>query len=175
MKAIAIGGVPATGKTTLVKTILSIMQPESMFKYGLLRGYLANDCSILGIYKKDEVFAGTDKLSMAVQKDFEAYINKNRTHILFEGDRLFTKNNLLTLSEHYQLKIILLQSDEQTLKNRHIERDDNQSERFIKSRNTKLANICSEKKLHKYIEYHNLQSLVDTKCLADDLSNFIKK
>ena len=109
MKAIAIGGVPATGKTTLVKTILNVMKPKSMFKYGLLRGYLANDCSILGIYKKDEVFAGTDKLSMAVQKDFEAYINKNRTHILFEGDRLFTKNNLLTLSEHYQLKIILLQ------------------------------------------------------------------
>ena len=40
MKCVAIGGVPATGKTTLVRSLLGFIQPKTKFKYGLLRGYV---------------------------------------------------------------------------------------------------------------------------------------
>ena len=38
MKCVAIGGVPATGKTTLVKKIYDKM-PKINFEYGLVKGH----------------------------------------------------------------------------------------------------------------------------------------
>ena len=42
MKCIAIGGVPATGKTTLMKKILTKFTYQN-FKFGLLRGHFIKD------------------------------------------------------------------------------------------------------------------------------------
>ena len=174
-KFVAIGGIPATGKTTLVKNILTLLNPKNMISFGLVRGYLSADkkTSILGLYKPNETFAGTDKLSMAVQKDYDKFIEQKKYNILFEGDRLFTKNNLLYAVKNFETKIIILESDKDTIHKRHIERDDNQSDKFIKSRITKIANIIKEPNLTSSITFHTLDTHTQSRELALEIKNFL--
>ena len=82
---------------------------------------------------------------MGVNPDFLKFVDdcKDRRNIVFEGDRLFTKNNLLYLQRYYELKIVILKSTPDTLAKRHIDRKDNQSATFIKGRQTKVKNIES--------------------------------
>lgn len=174
MKCVAIGGVPASGKTTLMRCILSELQPKSKFKYGLLRGYMKKDISILGIYHKNEVFAGTDKLSMAVQKDFDKYKAMENKHLLFEGDRLFTANNLMNLIQTHETRIVILHNDEKEIQARHEKRGDNQSEQFKKSRETKIKNITNCESLFDFIEFRTLSHIEESKRLAKDLSSYIE-
>jgi|TARA_R110001592_G_scaffold28662_1_gene104865 deoxyadenosine/deoxycytidine kinase len=173
MKCLAIGGVPATGKTTLMKMIINQIKPKQSFKFGLLRGYIKDNTAILGIYKKGEVFAGTDKLSMAVQKDFDIYVDRKAFNISFEGDRLFTGNNLKNLTTKYNTRIIILDADEETLKQRHINRGDNQSETFLRSRNTKIKNILEIKELEPCTEHYKLLTEKDSTKLANELSKWL--
>lgn len=173
MKCVAVGGVPATGKTTLMRKIIKLLRPKHELSFGLVRGMLVNDVAILGVYKDNEIFAGTDKLSMAVQNHFDKYVAKKHKHLMFEGDRLFTKNNLLNLTSTHNTRIIILQADDETLHKRHIDRNDTQNEKFLKSRKTKIQNIIKEPKLTEHIEYYSLMTNQESDILASDLVNFI--
>lgn len=146
MRAIAVGGEPATGKTTMMKEFFRLMKPTHNLKAGLLRGHLNNDTgvSLMGIYNDAGTFLGTDRLSMAVNKDFQRYAMLKKRHIVFEGDRLFTKDNLRMLDETYELKIVVLAASEKDKHERHILRGDTQSEVFLRGRATKIRNICNE-------------------------------
>ncbi len=143
MKCLAIGGEPATGKTTLVKFMYHNFRTN--FEFGLLKGHLdeRTSTSLLGLYHTDNTFCGTDRLSMGVNPDFLKFVDdcKDRRNIVFEGDRLFTKNNLLYLQRYYDLKIVILKGAPNTIAKRHIDRKDNQSPTFIKGRQTKVKNI----------------------------------
>lgn len=96
----------------------------------------------MGIYNND-IFCGTDKLSMAVNKDFIKYVKLNKRNILFEGDRLFSLNNIKLIKELYKTRTIILENDQKTLDLRHLDRNDNQSAKFLKGRITKISNICN--------------------------------
>jgi hypothetical protein len=176
MKCVAIGGVPASGKTTLMRNYLYLLKPNKKFQKGLLRGYhdTKSDTSVLGIYDLGEVFAGTDKLSMAVQKDFESYVAMHDKNIVFEGDRLFTANNLKLLNQDYDIRIIILEGDSATLEKRHEQRGDKQTEKFKKGRLTKIQNIKEDKELSNIIELVSLRDLEESKSLAKDLFEFTK-
>ncbi len=78
---------------------------------------------------------------MAVNKDFQKYARLQKRHIVFEGDRLFSKDNLALLDQYYELKIIVLSATEQEKHERHILRGDTQSETFLRGRATKIKNI----------------------------------
>jgi len=173
MKCLAIGGEPATGKTTLMREVLKMVKPSKKFKYGLLRGYIEPfaNVSVLGIYEHQEVFAGTDKLSMAVQKDFDKFVQLKTKNIIFEGDRLFTKKNLLYLTKNYETRIIILKNEKKIIASRHINRGDNQSETFKKSRHTKISNIISEPNL-KHIEFYKLNDISESESLAAEIYNW---
>tara|TARA_R110000824_G_scaffold58569_2_gene158234 strand:- start:371 stop:898 length:528 start_codon:yes stop_codon:yes gene_type:complete len=173
MKALALGGVPATGKTTLMKSLISVLKPYADFRYGLLRGSLCKKCAILGVYEKGEMFAGTDRLSMAVQSDYEKFVKRDTHHILFEGDRLFTKKNLLSLVKTYDTKIIILEADEQTLKERHLTRNDTQKETFLKSRVTKTNNIKNEPALKGKIEVFTVLNEKDLFKVRDNICQWL--
>ena len=166
LKCVAIGGQPATGKTTLVKDIIKKFTYQN-FQYGLLRGHFIKEKNlvIMGIYN-EEVFCGTDKLSMAVNKDFLKYIKLNKRNILFEGDRLFSLNNIEYIKQIYDTKIILLENNENTLHNRHKERNDSQSDKFLKGRKTKIKNISNH---FKDIEVYSLQNFEESKILSDKI------
>ena len=171
MKAVAIGGVPATGKSTLMKHILKKAKVEKKFTYGLLRGYVVKDTAFLGLYPSGDKFGGTDKLSMAVQKDYDKFVDELKYNIVFEGDRLFTAHNLLALQITHTARIIILENNAMTLAHRHIDREDTQSEKFLKGRTTKIKNI----KENEFITYepYELTTLDETEKLADDILEFL--
>ena len=146
MISLAIGGLPAVGKSTLVRKFFKEHHGWQNFKFGLVQGHHNKDINlmIVGKYGQNKVFEGTDLLSMAVHNDFKKLIQKQyKYNILFEGDRLFTSSILEYLDQWSSLNTIIIKSSH--TEQRHIDREDNQSERFIKSRNTKINNICKLK------------------------------
>ena len=168
MKCVAIGGEPATGKTTLVKEILKDQQMQD-YKFGLLRGHLLESLNllVLGIYNND-TFCGTDKLSMAVNSHFLKFLQITKRNFLFEGDRLFSKNNLEYINKLHETKVLILENDKKTLDNRHLSRKDNQSVIFKKGRKTKILNI----KNHIPHQLHTLSNINDIILLKKDILKF---
>ena len=142
---IAVGGEPATGKTTLMwriidsatdwqkiepKKTLSAIHSESL------------NLTILGKYDRSEQFAGTDRLSMSVQPAATEFIKEATGNILFEGDRLFNRIFIdAIISCDCSFSLIYIQTDSKELHNRHVDRKDTQTETFLKSRQTKYSNI----------------------------------
>ena len=146
-KITLIGGEPCTGKSTLVKTIITRKNINEKFEYEkLLKGHINDEYIVIGVYDNG-LFDGTDKLSMAVQPVFKKFITKNKTkkHIILEGDRLFKKSLIkwLTESEHF-FRLIILTAEESTKKFRHIVRKDKQTESWLNSKKTTVNNIIKE-------------------------------
>ena len=108
---------------------------------------------------------------MAVNKDFLRYVEMKKRHILFEGDRLFSLNNLRAINHLYQLRVIILKQDESTLHKRHRDRGDTQSEVFLKGRKTKVANILAAQDLP--IEVYTLNEISDTISLKNKLWSWL--
>ena len=143
------------------------------FKFGLVRGHLdkPRNLAVIGVYGTGEAFLGTDKLAMNVNPHFHRYAEKQGRNLLFEGDRLFTGNNLSKLMDLYETRVIILKAGEDELHQRHIERGDTQTAKFLKSRRTKIQNI--EKQLGPVIESHCLKRMDDTVNLANNLLSWI--
>ena len=140
-RIIAIGGVPAVGKTTLIKKIKENYTTKP-FKYGLVRGEYdkVKGVYFIGVYD-GSTFEGSDKLSMAVNKDFIKFLLWNPNGVVvFEGDRLFN-GSLFDLDFHFD--IYVLTASKETLNDRHTSRGDNQSETFLKGKETKIKNILN--------------------------------
>ena len=146
-KITLIGGEPCTGKSTLMRTIISRKNINHKFEYEtLLKGHTNDDYIVVGVYD-NSLFDGTDKLSMAVQPVFKRFIAKSKTkkHIILEGDRLFKKSLIkwLSGSEHF-FRLIILTAEESTKKFRHIARKDEQTESWLNAKKTTVNNIINE-------------------------------
>lgn len=155
MKIIAIGGEPAVGKSTLVTTLMGqlakneFMLKPSQFKMGLVRGHTFSKSRlyVLGIYEGGK-FDGTDRLSMSVQRDAEAFIEHVADKypdwtVLFEGDRLFNRKFLDFCHKRIGsgLSVMVLHASQNTKRSRHEGRGDTQTEVFLRGRATKIRNI----------------------------------
>jgi len=173
VRCVAIGGEPATGKTTLVSEIYRNLNKPRNLKYGLVRGHVDQErnLALLGIYNTGDLFLGTDKLAMNVNPHFHKYIGQQNRNILFEGDRLFTKANIEALNTLYETRIIILNASQQTLDDRHIARGDSQSEKFLAGRKTKIANIKAA--FPDQIEDCELLTEADTSYLCQDLLEWL--
>ena len=159
---IAIGGVPATGKSTLINTIYKDLNVNTNFRSGLIRGHYLKKYNlvIVGIYNTFKKFKGTDLLSMSAQADFKKLIDLNKYNIIFEGDRLFTNDILEYVGKKYNLNAIILKTNAENIQKRHLERKDNQTDKFLKGRNTKINNILKNDKLKiKVYENNNLEDM----------------
>ena len=149
LRVCAILGLPASGKTSLMKRVIKTLGENKVLKIKTLvfHEFKQHKCIVLGKYLGEE-FEGTDRLSMSVQpiavKVMEMWAKekaKNWT-ALFEGDRLGTLSFLEALkSMDIKLKIFMLKVDGDELDERHKERGDTQGETWLKGRMTKLANI----------------------------------
>lgn len=159
VNVMAIGGEPCSGKTTLVfklmeetddwikvtpKKTLDALYSKTLNTY------------ILGKYEiEDNLFQGTDRLSMAVQPMATEFFQEAKDcNVLFEGDRLFNMKMLDFLSERFPdtFKILILTVKDDTLDHRHIIRKDSQDDAFKRSRKTKVGNIRSSLVLMDYIQ-----------------------
>ncbi len=108
---------------------------------------------ILGKYDDGETFAGTDRLSMAVQPVAQEFVRETTSNLLFEGDRIFNQSFLEFAMglPNTDLQVIYLKVPDAMLKERYAERGSDQSETFLKGRATKYSNILSNFELMPYI------------------------
>ena len=159
MKVIAIGGEPGSGKTTLMKMLISHYGVAPKYDAFKLVPYLQKDnIYILGKYEENEVFSGTDRMSMAVQPEAIKFLAtlSNDSVVLYEGDRLFTASFLEDCLEKYDLSIVYLSTDKEVRKERYKERGSNQNETWLQGRETKISNIMTNMTLmFNTIKYKN--------------------
>ena len=118
-KIIAVGGVPGTGKTTLFRKFMENLEWERMEPVKMLPMLYnkEHDLYILGKYEDGETFAGTDRLSMAVQPIAQEFVSTCSSNILFEGDRIFNQSFLEFASSlnNVELQIVYLKAPQSIL------------------------------------------------------------
>jgi hypothetical protein len=142
-KLIGIVGMPGTGKTTLMREWMKLRDwtPDTPIK--LLDSYVSGDIRLFGKYEEGETFAGTDRLSMAVQPAAIEYLSDNPSPVnIFEGDRLTSAKFFQAAVElGYEVSIVILEVSDSVREARYKERGSDQSETFIQGRRTKIENI----------------------------------
>jgi len=178
-KIIAIGGEPATGKSTVVKKLIAQIPPWGKFEeteeVKLVPTLYTDEFKlhILGKYPEGEMFGGTDRYSMAVQPQAVKFIaNTSSCNVLFEGDRLFNQSFLEYLADlnDVDLQIVIIEADKDTVEQRHLDRADTQNEIFLKGRKTKYENLRSNMMLMPYIKVFKNNNLDDMEKLVSHLS-----
>jgi broad-specificity NMP kinase len=176
-KLIAVGGQPGTGKTTLFR---KFMEGKTWIEVepAKLVSALYNeemDLYILGKYQEGETFAGTDRLSMAVQPPLQEWIKTHNCNILFEGDRVFNQSFLEFAMglPNTDLQVVYLKTSKEVLEQRYKDRGSDQSEQFLRGRETKYSNLLSNFELMPYItEFSNTNLEEQGKVLAFLENNF---
>jgi cytidylate kinase len=170
-KIVAVGGQPGTGKTTLFRKFMEGKKWENVEPAKLVSAMYNKemDLYILGKYQEGETFAGTDRLSMAVQPELQKWIQTHNSNILFEGDRVFNQSFLefsMALPQT-DLQIVYLKAPKEILEQRYVDRGSDQSEQFLRGRETKYSNLLSNFELMSYItEFANTNLEEQSKVLA---------
>lgn len=154
-KIVAVGGSPGTGKTTLFRKFME-GKPWIDVAPAKLVSAMYNterDLYILGKYEEGETFAGTDRLSMAVQPPLQEWIASHNCNILFEGDRVFNQSFLEFCMglPNTELVVVFLSAPKDILEQRYKDRGSDQSEQFLRGRETKYSNLLSNFELMPYI------------------------
>ena len=168
---IAVGGEPATGKTTLMWRIIDSatdwQKIEPKKTLSAIRSESLN-LTILGKYDRSEQFAGTDRLSMSVQPSATEFIKEATGNILFEGDRLFNRKFIdAIISCACPFSLVYIETCSNELHNRHVSRKDTQTETFLKSRQTKYSNIVRSLDLMDVIHTFKNDNMEDQKIIYD--------
>lgn len=182
MKIVGIGGEPATGKTTVVRKIIELIDENpKMFKLNtcVVTHFPEKKYMVMGIYS-GRVNDGTDRLSMAVQPDAASFLNYMRGlpvfhdyKVVFEGDRLFNQKFLEQSIANVGLKdvlFIILTAAGNVRQERCDARGTNQSPKFLAGRSTKYANIIKNLKEIVHREVH--ENPLDTARIAQMVLNF---
>jgi broad-specificity NMP kinase len=177
-KLIAVGGSPGTGKTTLFRKYMEdkVFQPVEPAKLVSAMYNTERDLYILGKYEEGEVFAGTDRLSMAVQPAMQEWIASHNCNVLFEGDRIFNQSFLefaMGLPDT-ELHIVFLNAPKAVLEQRYQDRGSDQSEQFLRGRETKYSNLLSNFDLMPYITEFTNTNLEEQGKVIAFLENHLK-
>ena len=162
-KIVAVGGSPGTGKTTLFRKFMEAHTWEKVEPKKMLPALYCKelDLYVLGKYEEGETFAGTDRLSMAVQPIAQEFVSECKSNILFEGDRIFNQSFLefaMGLPE-VELDVVFLKVPKDILEQRYVDRGSDQSETFLKGRATKYSNLLSNFDLMPYVSEFNNTNL----------------
>jgi broad-specificity NMP kinase len=170
-KLIAVGGSPGTGKTTLFRKFMEDKKWIQVEPAKLISAMYNEelDLYVLGKYEEGETFAGTDRLSMAVQPPMQEWIASHNCNILFEGDRIFNQSFLEFAMglPNTDLQVVILTAPKDLLEQRYKDRGSEQSEQFLRGRETKYSKIQSNFELMPYItEFKNTNLEEQGKVLA---------
>lgn len=141
----AIIGAPGTGKSTLMKHFMDRWEWD-YHRTGLIDHYVSGDLIVLGKYDPEEVFGGTDKLSMSCQKEALEFIKSQEGKIvLYEGDRLTSRVFFNDIQEAgIGLTIIALDCPEDIREERYAARGSAQNQTWLAGRVKKVQNIIEE-------------------------------
>ena len=142
---IMIGGIPCSGKSTLMRSIIvELSSHEDCEPMPLFRCQSHNDILVVGRYPEGEVFGGTDKLSYGTIPKFRDFIRQEESkwkHILIEGDRFVREKDISWIVDSYDSRIYILKVPLELEKQRHIQRQDAQSEVWLKTRRGLISNL----------------------------------
>lgn len=183
-KALLLTGVPGTGKTTIARKLIDDEGGIGAFTnkepVQLVNAHHkeSTDFWIIGKYDNDEVFAGTDKLSMAVSPKFQEFVSSKKPQRLFiEGDRLVSGSTIDFLeSEGYNVELYVLNVPKDKLQERYEERGSNQNEQFINSKYTKVSNISNRMDMifEDRIKNFNHLTPTDTQIIVNEIRGFLE-
>lgn len=138
LKLILLVGACGSGKTWVAKQLISKWNCNAVGRIGLVLYHRSKTNMVVGKYD-DTVFEGSDKLSMAVMKDFGKFLegakNFGVKKIMLEGDR-FTNSTVMA----YHPLVVKIADD--GAKGRKL-RKSNQSDRQIKSIATRVSNVSA--------------------------------
>ena len=153
---LAIGGPPASGKTTLMKQIFAMADDwsEKVQPVKLLDGYYSKKLNtwILGVYE-DSVgtFQGTDKLSKSVPPQLVKFVRDNASkpvNILFEGANVVTAKTLGEVIDcDVNFALLRLMVAGSLKQSRHKSRGDKQNDQFKKAKETQIENVATNPKI----------------------------
>lgn len=174
---LALIGEPGTGKTTLFRKFIDQYKWENVEPVKLVSSMYCKDTNtyILGKYEENEVFAGTDKLSMCCQPQVVDFISNSNANILFEGDRLTNMkffDFLIGLPET-DVKIIVLTVPQEVMNERYQDRGSDQSDTFLKGRKTKINNIRGNFEYMDYIEVLENKNLEDQSKILEKINDLL--
>lgn len=171
-RCVAIGGIPGTGKTTLMRKLLNSNISELKEFRKLVKGHEYDELIVLGDYSdNDKVFAGSDTFSMAVQPEAEAFFEENMKNVIFEGDRIFNSKMLEFIDSRYDLLVVILEADDAVVQERYKERGSEQSDKFINGRKTKYENVKKNSNIKVCAVNHNDGN--DTDGIIMGINNFL--
>lgn len=183
MRVIAIGGVPGTGKTTLMRSLLKKLGPSVNFKLGLVQGHFSTKAGhpsiyVMGLYTDDRTFSGTDRLGMAVQPQAIKFATEvcSKSILIFEGDRLFNRSFLqamMTLTP--DVHVIVLTAAMDLLHQRYAIRESAQSDTFLKGRHTKVGSISTWLGSYPRLQIHSHETPEDTERLTERLLSLCQR
>lgn len=145
MKIVYLIGMPGSGKTTVMRKFMSDYSWSNDKPIELLDTQISNSIRVLGKYEDDQVFGGTDRLSMAVAPkaiEWMQTILSSNEKIVGEGDRLNNQKFFETCGDRLTILHLTVSDDER--KRRYKERGSDQSEKFIQTVKTKCKNITEK-------------------------------
>lgn len=179
-KILAMGGEPATGKSTIVRKLMAPFSWEKSEPEKLVVTHrcLQHDLHIIGDYSDPEhKFPGTDRLSMAVQPQALKFLAATPSNVFFEGDRLFNMSLLEELGSladngSIQFKILIVTADKAIKEARHVERADTQEDQFKKAKETKTERIQSNFMLMDYIQVVSNNTPEDLDQIVNEIRNY---
>ena len=177
-KILACCGRPGSGKTTLFRKFMEDKVFEDMQLVKLVPSMYCKelDLHIIGKYEDGEVFAGTDRLSMAVMPAAVEFVQTVQSNIIFEGDRLTSGKFLELLNglPNTEFKLIVISADDKILQERYDDRGSNQSEQFLSGRVTKINNITSNMELMFVTDNFVNNNFDDQQKILDCINNFLE-
>lgn len=174
MRILAIGGMPGTGKSFLMRRFKDQWPGWESHKDGLLQYHRNGRLFILGRYDGD-AFDGTDRLSMAVARDALGWFASRQGQdigVVYEGDRLFTRNILAELATWPDdtIRGWVLTVPRRALVQRRQARGSDQDPRWVKGRATKLITILERLRWVKEVPH---DTTLHTESLVGQMTDFL--
>ena len=146
-------GVPGTGKTTLMRSLLNEyrkVEPDEFVSDGHVKYHRFNKQKVivLGIYD-DSTFAGTDRWSKSAGPKFRQWLLDNRGAysdwaVYGEGERLSNQPSMDAMFAEEQMNLVLLTVSEEELERRRAARNNTQNESWMKGMRTRIGNLCAK-------------------------------
>jgi len=170
---ILLGGVPTSGKTKIVRSLIKDMvSGEELEPMKLFKCQKHNDVLVVGRYLECEQFGGTDRMSYGAIPKFRDFINQEvpkHKHIFLEGDRFFRAKDIEWLVETHDAKVFVLTVDADEEKRRHIERNDTQSETWLSRKRSQISNILTNFELMDKLEVRTNNSMQESECIQKEI------
>lgn len=145
-----------SGKTWVMEQIIQYYVLSHKRKIGKIYFHTDNKIMVLGKYD-GSMYQGTDKLSMSVMTDVDCMLEYAKDKIILtEGDR-FTNSTFIKKANPIVIKI----TDDGALG--RLKRNSNQSERHLKSIQTRVNNIdANYEVLNSFEALDKIKELIDT-------------